>query len=142
MVGERRILTVAPTPAPSPDLAPAPDERPSRRRIAWIFLGVAIVSGASGTSALAQTRGFTVLQPTLLVAACYLVCFLALTRALRVIPVSIAYAVWSGVGIALVSAIGWWLFDQPLNAGELLGIGLILVGTVVIQRGSRTGPAD
>lgn len=115
---------------------------PTRRWLAWAYLAVAIVSGASGTSALAQTRGFTVLQPTLLVAACYAVCFLALTRALHVIPVSIAYAVWSGVGIALVSAIGWLLFDQPLNAGELLGIGLILVGTVVIQRWSRAVAAD
>jgi small multidrug resistance pump len=98
---------------------------------------LAIVSGATGTSALSRTEGFTVLQPALLTVACYLMCFLALTRALRVIPVSIAYAVWSGIGIVLVTLIAWVLFDQPLNAGELLGIGLILAGTVVIQLYSR-----
>jgi small multidrug resistance pump len=108
-----------------------------RRWVAWVFLLLAIVSGASGTSALARTHGFTQLQPAIVVVVCYAVCFLALTRALRVIPVSIAYAVWSGIGIALVSVIAWVLFDQPLNGGELLGIGLILVGAVVIQLFSR-----
>jgi len=66
------------------------------------------------------------------------VCFVALTRALQVIPVSIAYAVWSGLGIALIALIGWVVFDQALGAGELAGIGLILVGTVVIQLFSRS----
>lgn len=114
-----------------------PAHLPAQRRTAWAWLMLAIVSGATGTSALSRTEGFTVLQPALLTVACYLMCFLALTRALRVIPVSIAYAVWSGIGIVLVTLIAWVLFDQPLNAGELLGIGLILAGTVVIQLHSR-----
>jgi small multidrug resistance pump len=109
-----------------------------RRWFAWSMLLVAIVSGAVGTSALSRTNGFTVWEPTVLMGACYAACFLALTQALRVIPMSIAYAVWSGVGIALVSVIAWVMFDQPLNAGELLGIGLILVGAVVIQLYSRS----
>jgi small multidrug resistance pump len=99
---------------------------------------VAIVSGASGTSALSRTQGFTQWGPSLLVIVCYTLCFLALTRALRVIPMSIAYAVWSGLGIVLVSLIGWWLFDQPLNLGQMVGIGLILVGVVVLQLFSKT----
>ena len=57
---------------------------------------------------------------------------------MQVIPVSIAYAVWSGLGIALIALIGWVVFDQALGAGELAGIGLILVGTVVIQLFSRS----
>jgi small multidrug resistance pump len=122
---------------PHPDASAPATADGSRRRFAWAYLLIAIVSGASGTSALSRTQGFTLLQPSLVTAACYAVCFLALTRALRVIPVSIAYAVWSGIGIALVSVIAWGLFDQPLNAGELLGIGLILAGTVVIQLYSR-----
>lgn len=107
-------------------------------RAAWAWLFLAIASGASGTSALSQAKGFALLPPTLLAVACYALCFLALTRAVRSIPVSVAYAVWSGVGIALVSVIGWALFGQSLGLGELLGIGLILVGTVVIQLFSRT----
>lgn len=106
-------------------------------RAAWAWLFLAIASGASGTSALSQSRGFSELPPTLLALALYGVCFLALTRAVRSIPVSVAYAVWSGVGIALVSLIGWALFGQSLGAGELLGIALILAGTVVIQLFSR-----
>jgi small multidrug resistance pump len=130
------------TRSPNPPGPPRPSTGDrARRRVAWAYLVIAIVSGASGTSALSRTQGFTQLEPALVTAACYAACFLALTRALRVIPVSVAYAVWSGVGIALVSLIGWVLFDQPLNAGELLGIGLILVGTVVIQLFSRAARA-
>lgn len=109
----------------------------SPRAAAWAWLLLAIVSGAIGTSALSRTQGFAVLEPALLAAGAYAVCFVALTRSLRVIPVPVAYAVWSGLGIVLVTLIGWVLFGQPLSAGELLGIGLILVGTVVIQLLSR-----
>lgn len=109
-----------------------------QRRVAWGLLGVAIVSGALGTSTLPATDGLTDLRAVGVVAACYGVCFLALTRALTVIPVPIAYALWSGLGIVLVSAVGWLAHGQPLNAGELIGIGLILAGVVVIQLGSRS----
>lgn len=120
-----------------PDAEPH-DAHPARRRwVAWLMLAVAIVGGAIGTSALAASAGFTRMGPIALMAAGYAVCFVALTRALRVIPISVAYAVWSGVGIALVSAIGWLWLGQQLNRGELLGIALILAGTVVIQLFSR-----
>jgi small multidrug resistance pump len=109
-----------------------------RRRVAWALLVVAIVSGALGTSTLPATNGFTDLRAVAVMAACYGLCFLALTRALVEIPVPIAYALWSGLGIVLVSAIGWLVHEQPLNAGELIGIGLILAGVVVIQLGSRS----
>jgi small multidrug resistance pump len=109
-----------------------------RRWSAYVFLALAIVAGVTGTSALSQSAGFTRLQPLLIVALAYLTCFVALTRALRVIPVSIAYAVWSGVGIALITLIGWVVFGQQLGAGELIGITLILIGTVVIQLFSRS----
>ncbi len=112
--------------------------RAQRRWVAWLMLLLAIVSGASGTSALAATQGFTQMTPAAIMVVCYLVCFVALTRALRVIPVSIAYAIWSGIGITLVSVIGWVLFEQELNRGELAGIALILAGAVVIQLFSRT----
>jgi small multidrug resistance pump len=108
-----------------------------RRWSAYVFLALAIVAGVTGTSALSQSAGFTRLQPLLIVVLAYAVCFVALTRALRVIPVSIAYAVWSGVGIALITLIGWVVFGQQLGAGELIGIALILIGTVVIQLFSR-----
>jgi small multidrug resistance pump len=106
---------------------------PQRRWVAYLLLAIAIVTGVSGTSALSASAGFTRPAPLVIVAACYLVCFVALTRALRVIPVSIAYAIWSGVGIALITLIGRFVFGQVLGPGQLVGIALIIAGTVVIQ---------
>jgi len=124
------------------------DERlhtPRRRRArlaAYAWLMLAIVAGVTGTSALSVSHGFTRPLPIAVLAVAYLVCFLALTRALQVIAVGIAYAIWSGIGIALVTLIGWHAFDQKLNAGQLAGIALILVGVVVIQLFSRTREGD
>jgi small multidrug resistance pump len=74
----------------------------------------------------------------IVVGLAYLVCFLAMTRALRAIPISLVYAIWSGIGIALVTLIGWRLFGQSLEAGEIAGIALILAGVVVIHLYSDT----
>ena len=112
--------------------------RARRRGAAWLMLMVAIVGGAIGTTSLAATAGFTRPGPMAVMVLGYAVCFVALTRAVRVIPISIAYAVWSGIGITLVSLIGWLALGQHLSAGELAGIGLILAGTVVIQWFSRS----
>ena len=87
--------------------------RPQRRWAAYAFLLLAIVGAA------------------------YLVCFLALTRALRVLPVGVAYAIWSGVGMALITLIAFLVFGQALSVGELAGIALILAGVVIIQLFSR-----
>jgi small multidrug resistance pump len=116
----------------------APTQHPHRPWAAWLWLGLAIVAGATGTTALSQSAGFTQWRPMVVVGLGYLVCFIALTRALHTIPVGIAYAIWSGVGIVLVSAIGWIGFHQSLDVGESVGIGLILVGTVVIQLFSKS----
>ncbi len=113
----------------------------SRRRRAWAaypWLLLAIVGGVTGTSALSASAAFTRPGPIAVMALAYLVCFLALTHALKSIPVGIAYAIWSGVGIVLIALIGWRVFGQQLNAGELAGIALILIGVVVIQLFSRT----
>jgi len=118
------------------------DRHPRTRLRAYGFLLLAIVFGVIGTSALAQSEGFTRMVPLLIVGGAYAACFLALTKALWVIPVGIAYAVWSGVGIALVSLIGIFVFDETLNAGELVGIGLIVAGVVLIQLCSRIGEHD
>lgn len=116
----------------------APQPRP-RRWVAYLFLALAIVAGVTGTSALSVSNGFTAPGPAAVVVLGYLVCFLALTRALRAIPISIAYATWSGVGIALITLIGWRLFGQELEVGEVAGIVLILAGVVVIHLYSDTG---
>lgn len=128
---------------PIADLAAAagaqlhPRPRVRRRWAAWLALVVAIVAGAGGTAALSASDGLQRLGAVLAMAGCYLVCFVALTRALKVIPIGTAYAVWSGLGIALVTAIGWGAFGQHLNVGQLVGVALILAGVVLIQLWSR-----
>jgi len=109
---------------------PAPGPR---RWVAYLFLAIAIAAGVTGTSALSVSAGLTRPGPALVVGLAYLACFLAMTRALRAIPISVVYAIWSGVGIALVTLIGWRLFGQSLEGGEIAGIALILAGVVVIH---------
>jgi small multidrug resistance pump len=106
---------------------------PGRRWVAYVFLAVAVIAGVTGTSALSVSGSFTLPAPTVVMVLAYLTCFLALTRALHVIPISVVYAIWSGVGIALITLIGWRLFGQRLAAGEIAGIVLILAGVVVIH---------
>lgn len=99
----------------------------------WAYLSIAIVAEVIGTSFLKQAEGFTRLAPSLVVAVAYAVAFYFLALTLRTMPVGIAYAVWSGVGIALIALIGFVFLGQTLDAPALLGIGLILAGIVVIN---------
>jgi small multidrug resistance pump len=99
----------------------------------WLYLGIAIVAEVIGTSALKAADGFTRLMPSLVVVIGYLVAFYFLSLTLRAIPVGVAYAIWSGVGIVLIALIGWLFLRQPLDAPALAGIALIVAGVVVIQ---------
>ena len=104
----------------------------------WLFLSIAIVAEVIGTSALKAADGFTRSGPSLVVVVGYGVAFYFLSLALRGIPVGIAYAVWSGVGIVLISVIGWIAFGQRLDAAAVLGIGLIMAGVIVLNLFSRS----
>jgi small multidrug resistance pump len=106
----------------------------------WIYLLVAIAFEVVGTSALKNTDGFTKLGPSLIVVAGYGAAFYFLALTLRVMPVGITYAVWSGVGIVLISIIGWLAFEQSLDAAALVGIGLIVAGVAVINLLSSSVP--
>lgn len=98
----------------------------------WLYLGIAILSEVVGTSALKAADGFTRPLPSLIVAAGYASAFYFMSLALRSIPLGITYAIWSGIGIVLISLSGWWLYDQKLDAAALVGMALIVVGVVVI----------
>jgi small multidrug resistance pump len=106
----------------------------------WIYLFIAIVAEVTATSALRATAGFTRVAPSLLVVAGYGVSFYFLLRILQVIPVGLVYAIWSGVGIVLVSLVGWALLGQRLDAAALAGIGLIVAGVLVIHLFSTSMP--
>jgi small multidrug resistance pump len=105
----------------------------------WLFLGIAIVSEVVGTSALKASEGFTCLWPSLLVVAGYGISFYFLSLVLKTIPVGVAYAVWSGAGIALIVWIGWAFFGQSLDVPGILGLLLIVAGVLVLNLFSKSG---
>ncbi|RYU63204.1 QacE family quaternary ammonium compound efflux SMR transporter [Methylolobus aquaticus] len=99
----------------------------------YLYLGIAIVAEVVATSALKSAEGFTRLWPSLLVFAGYAVAFFFLSLTLDSIPVGIAYAIWSGVGVVLVSLLGWLLYQQALDTPALIGVALIVAGVIVIN---------
>ena len=104
----------------------------------WLFLSIAIVSEVVATSALKASNGFTQLWPSLLVVAGYAIAFYFLSLTLRTIPVGVAYAIWSGVGIVLISLIAWLVFGQSLDTPAIIGLALIIAGVVVLQIFSKS----
>jgi len=101
--------------------------------MAYVYLAIAIVAEVIGTSALNASNGFTRAMPSAIVAVGYAIAFYFLSLTLKTIPVAIAYAIWSGAGIALITTIGWVFFRQTLDTAALLGIALIVAGVVVIN---------
>ncbi|MGR3573024.1 DMT family transporter [Brevirhabdus sp.] len=99
----------------------------------YIFLILAILMETAGTTALQASQQFTRLVPSVLVALCYGISFYLLAFALRVMPVGIVYAIWSGLGIVFIAAIGFFVFNQRLDLPAVLGMALILTGILVIH---------
>lgn len=104
----------------------------------WLYLIVAIIAEVIATSALKATAGFTRLIPSLLVIVGYGTAFYFLSLTLRSIPLGIAYALWSGIGIVLVSIVGWLLYRQHLDSAAIIGIALIISGVLVINLFSKS----
>ncbi len=101
--------------------------------MAYLYLSIAIVAEVIATSALKASNQLTVLLPSLLSFSGYAVAFFFLALALKWIPVGIAYAIWAGVGIALISIVGAVLFRQMLDAPAIVGIALIVAGVAIIN---------
>lgn len=106
--------------------------------MAYLYLFVAIVAEVVGTLALKATEGFTKLVPSLIVVAGYAVSFYFVSLALKSIPVGVAYAIWSGLGLALVVVAAVVLYKQVPDLAAGVGILLILAGVVVINLFSKT----
>lgn len=104
----------------------------------YVYLSIAIVMEVVATSALKASEGFTRPVPAIVTVIGYGVAFYLLSLTLRVIPVGIAYAIWSGTGIVLIALIGLVWFRQELDLAAVIGMGLIVVGVVVINGFSRT----
>jgi small multidrug resistance pump len=99
----------------------------------WLFLFIAIVSETIATSTLKSSEGFSRLWPSLITVVGYLAAFYFLAQTLRSIPVGIAYAIWSGVGVVLITLVGWLVYGQKLDTPALIGIGLIVSGVIVMN---------
>ena len=106
----------------------------------WVYLAIAIVSEVIGTSLLKASDGFTRLWPSIGVVLAYVVAFYFLALTLKSIPVGVAYAIWAGVGVALIAVAGWLMFGQRLDGAGILGISLIVAGVIVLNLFSRTVP--
>ncbi|WP_275592385.1 SMR family transporter [Aquamicrobium sp. NLF2-7] len=104
----------------------------------YLYLFVAIIFEVIATTALKQTDGFTRLLPSLMTILGYALAFYFLALTLRTMPVGIVYAIWSGAGIILITAIGWLLFRQSLDLPALVGMGLIMTGVLVINLFSKS----
>ena len=105
----------------------------------YLFLLAAIVAEVIGTSALKAANGFTNPLPSLVVAVGYAAAFYFLSLTLRTMPVGVAYAIWSGLGIVLISIVGWVVYRQTLDVPALVGMALIVSGVIVINAFSRAG---
>ena len=106
--------------------------------MAYLYLTIAILAEVIGTSALKASKEFTNLVPSLVVVAGYGVAFYFMTLALRSIPIGITYAVWSGVGIVLITIAGVFLYKEIPDLPAIIGMGLIIAGVAVIHVFSKT----
>jgi small multidrug resistance pump len=99
----------------------------------WVLLIVAILLEVAGTTNMKLSEGFSKLGPSVLVLFFYALSIIALTFAINRLDVSVAYAVWSGMGTALVAIIGLWFFQESVTTIKVLALGLIIVGVVMLH---------
>lgn len=97
---------------------------------AWIYLSIAIVFEVIGTSFLKLSEGFTKLIPSIAVIICYASAFFLLALSLKKIEVGAAYAIWSGVGTALIALIGILHFNESISLLKIISLSLIVMGVI------------
>ncbi|MFN3954797.1 MAG: DMT family transporter [Pararhodobacter sp.] len=99
----------------------------------WLFLGAAILFETIGTTALQASQQFSRAGPSVVVVVAYGASFYLLAMVLKFIPVGIAYAIWSGLGICFIAAIGYLMFGQKLDLPAVIGMAMIIGGIIVIN---------
>ena len=99
----------------------------------WVYLGLAIFSEVVATASLKSTEGFTRFVPSIVVLIGYCSAFYFLSLTLDTIPIGVAYAVWSGVGVATITVVSYILYGQKIDTTGIIGIGLIIAGVVVLR---------
>ena len=106
--------------------------------MSYLYLALAIIAEVAATSALKASQEFTRLYPSLIVVSGYALAFYFLTLSLRSIPVGIAYAIWSGIGVVLIALVAMLVYRQVPDWPAVLGMGLIISGVAVIHLFSDT----
>jgi small multidrug resistance pump len=104
----------------------------------WAFLAIAILCETIATSALKYSDGFKNIIPSIIVITGYVISFYFLSLTLKQIPIGIAYAIWSGVGIILISIFGYFVLKQTLDIPAVIGLSLIVIGVIVINLFSKS----
>ena len=104
----------------------------------WLYLAIAILGEVIATSALKESAGFTKVFTSILVVIGYSIAFYFLSITLKYIPIGITYAIWSGIGIFMISIIGFAHFGQKLDYPAIVGISLIIFGVVIINMFSNS----
>ena len=101
--------------------------------MSWVFLGIAILLEVTGTSFMKASQGLSRALPAVMMFACYAGSLALLALALKRIDLGVAYAIWAGLGTALVAVIGTLAFGEQMNALKVLAIGLVITGVVLLN---------
>jgi small multidrug resistance pump len=104
----------------------------------WVYLALAIAFEVAGTTCMKLSAGFTKLVPSVLMWVFYGICFGCMTLALKKVDVSMAYAIWSGVGTALIATVGILYFREPVSILKFVGIVAIIGGVIALNMSGRT----
>ena len=99
----------------------------------WVYLTLAIFSEVMATASLKSTEGFSKLWPSVIVLVGYSAAFYFLSLTLDTIPIGVAYAIWSGVGVAAITLVSIFVFNQKIDAAGFVGIGLIVAGVIILR---------
>ncbi|MGE6258114.1 DMT family transporter [Heyndrickxia sporothermodurans] len=108
----------------------------------WIFLCLAILFEVSGTITMKLSNGLTKVVPSILMIILYISSLSFLTLALKSIDISIAYAIWSGIGIALITFIGFLYFGEHISPIKLIAISLIIIGVITLNLAGESHKAS
>jgi small multidrug resistance pump len=100
---------------------------------AWILLSIAILFEVAGTTAMKFSGGFSYFWPSVMLFAFYALAFIALTLALKKLDLSIAYAIWAGVGTLLITLIGFYFFSEDISSLKIIFLGLIIIGVIGLR---------
>lgn len=104
----------------------------------WLALAIAIIAEVIGTTALKASNEFSRLLPSLIVVVGYGTAFYFMSISMRVLPVGIMYAIWSGMGIVLISVLGWLIYRQTLDTPAMIGLVFIIAGVIIINVFSKS----